>query len=159
PPRDVGHAGGAGGVAAPRRRRARALGRRRRSRGRRARGVPPLRGRDPRAAHRPPPGARRSPRVSVPRRRPATTALATGFTVLLLLLATATAGGAQTGAPRPATGGVSATSIKVAGLGDAFVYGGADVGAKARFQRANDAGGVHGRTIDYAGFTDDGGDP
>ena len=40
-----------------------------------------------------------------------------------------------------------------------FLYGGADVGAKARFQRANDAGGVNGRTIDYAGFADDSGDP
>ena len=39
------------------------------------------------------------------------------------------------------------------------VYGGADIGAKARFQRANDAGGVNGRKIDYIGFADDGGDP
>ena len=89
-------------------------------------------------------------------RRPAAVALAAGITVLLL--ASATAGGAQTGAPQHGTG-VTATSITVAGLGDASVYGGADLGARARFQRANDAGGVHGRTVDYAGFTDDGGDP
>jgi branched-chain amino acid transport system substrate-binding protein len=61
--------------------------------------------------------------------------------------------------PAPADRGVTATSIKVAGLGSSSLYGGADVGAKARFQRANDAGGVNGRTIDYLGFTDDGADP
>jgi ABC-type branched-subunit amino acid transport system substrate-binding protein len=68
---------------------------------------------------------------------------------------------ATTKAPsRPAgPAGVTDTSIKVAGLGDSLLYGGADVGARARFQRANDTGGVNGRTIDYAGFTDDGGDP
>src|SRR5262249_21880129 len=55
--------------------------------------------------------------------------------------------------------GATATSIKVAGLGDAALYGGADVGARARFQRANDGGGVNGRTIDYLGSSDDGGDP
>jgi len=55
--------------------------------------------------------------------------------------------------------GVTATSIRVGGLGYSLVYGGADVGAEARFRRANDAGGVDGRTIDYLGFTDDGGDP
>ncbi len=55
--------------------------------------------------------------------------------------------------------GVTDTSIKVGGLGYSFLYGGADIGAKARFQRANDAGGVNGRTIDYTGLADDGGDP
>jgi len=57
------------------------------------------------------------------------------------------------------TRAVTATSITVGGLGYSFLYGDADIGAKARFQRANDAGGVNGRTIDYLGFTDDGGDP
>jgi branched-chain amino acid transport system substrate-binding protein len=55
--------------------------------------------------------------------------------------------------------GVTATSIRVGGLGDSLFYGGADIGARARFQRANADGGVNGRTIDYVGFTDDGGDP
>ena len=55
--------------------------------------------------------------------------------------------------------GVTATSIRVGGIGDALLYGGADIGAKARFQRANDSGGVDGRTIEYLGMTDDGGDP
>ena len=80
---------------------------------------------------------------------------------------TTTTGVSATGAPAtsaPATGaagtgGVTATSITVAGLGYSSLYSGADIGAKARFQRANDAGGVNGRTIDYLGLTDDGGDP
>jgi branched-chain amino acid transport system substrate-binding protein len=72
--------------------------------------------------------------------------------------------GPRTSAPAknaPATGvrGVTASSIKVGGLGYSSLYGDADVGAKARFQRANETGGVNGRTIDYVGFTDDGGDP
>ena len=53
--------------------------------------------------------------------------------------------------------GVTETSIKVGGLGNSFSFGGADIGARARFQRANDAGGVNGRTIDYTGVADDGG--
>lgn len=95
-------------------------------------------------------------------------------TVALVLAATAMTAGAQsagrdaatttttapaTTTPSGGTRGVTATSIKVAGLGYSFLYGGADIGARARFQRANDAGGVNGRTIDYAGFSDDGGDP
>ena len=55
--------------------------------------------------------------------------------------------------------GITATTIRVGGLGDALLYGGADIGARARFQRANADGGVNGRTIDYVGFRDDGGDP
>jgi branched-chain amino acid transport system substrate-binding protein len=90
----------------------------------------------------------------------------------LVLAAVGTAGAQTTTTPTttPATKGgstaaggavrgVTGTSIKVGGLGYSAVYGGADVGAKARFQRANDAGGVNGRTIDYTGFADDGGDP
>jgi ABC-type branched-subunit amino acid transport system substrate-binding protein len=76
--------------------------------------------------------------------------------------ATTTAPGAApapTAAPAGATRGVTDTSIRVGGLGYSSVYGGADVGARARFQRANDAGGVNGRKIDYLALTDDGGDP
>jgi ABC-type branched-subunit amino acid transport system substrate-binding protein len=62
-------------------------------------------------------------------------------------------------AARSATTGVTKTTIKVGGLGYSLLYGGADIGAKARFQRANDAGGVNGRTITYLGLADDGGDP
>jgi ABC-type branched-subunit amino acid transport system substrate-binding protein len=79
-----------------------------------------------------------------------------------VVAAAATTAAAQTTtttAAPTATRGVTDTSIRVGGLGYSFVYGGADIGAKARFQRANDSGGVNGRTIDYLGFTDDGGDP
>ena len=76
---------------------------------------------------------------------------------------TTTQPASTTTAPTTAAGGanrgVTDTSIKVGGLGYSLLYGGADIGAKARFQRANDAGGVNGRTIDYLGVTDDGGDP
>ena len=51
--------------------------------------------------------------------------------------------------------GVTPTSIKVGGLGDAQRYSGADIGAQARFTRENAAGGVNGRTFDYIGFRDD----
>ena len=61
--------------------------------------------------------------------------------------------------PRTAHQGIDAKSIKVEGIADTLLYGGADIGAKARFQRANDAGGVNGRMIRYVGVTDDGGDP
>ena len=97
--------------------------------------------------------------MSARTRRPVAAALATG-----IARPACCSRPRRPGVRRPArrergASGVTATSIKVAGLGDSFLYGGADIGAKARFQRANDAGGVHGRTIDYAGFTDDGGDP
>jgi hypothetical protein len=106
-----------------------------------------------------------------PGRRTRVAAGATAIAALLVAASSITAGAQTTGTTGPVTTvapgagsakgaarGVTATTIKVAGLGDSFLYGGADVGAKARFQRANDAGGVNGRTIDYAGFTDDGGD-
>jgi branched-chain amino acid transport system substrate-binding protein len=96
--------------------------------------------------------------------------VAVALAVLVLVTTAATTAVAQTSTttPRttaPAAGapgvvrGVSDTSIKVGGLGYSFVYGGADIGAKARFQRANDAGGVNGRTIEYLGLDDDGADP
>jgi ABC-type branched-subunit amino acid transport system substrate-binding protein len=62
-------------------------------------------------------------------------------------------------ARRAANAGVTATSIKVGGLGSQFLYGDADIGARARFQRANDTGGVNGRKIDYTSIVDDSGDP
>jgi branched-chain amino acid transport system substrate-binding protein len=72
---------------------------------------------------------------------------------------TSTTAAPSRGATRGVGRGVTATSIRVGGLGYSFLYGDADIGARARFGRANDAGGVHGRTIDYLGFTDDGGNP
>jgi ABC-type branched-subunit amino acid transport system substrate-binding protein len=62
---------------------------------------------------------------------------------------------------RHQTQGISDTEVTVAGLGPNNPYKqfGADTGAKARFQAANDAGGVNGRTINYLGWTDDGNSP
>jgi ABC-type branched-subunit amino acid transport system substrate-binding protein len=88
--------------------------------------------------------------------------------VLALVAAAASTAAAQTTTTTPATTsppapgasgvvrGVPPTWITVGGLGYSYLYGGADIGAKARFQRANDSGGVNGRTIEYLGFNDDG---
>jgi branched-chain amino acid transport system substrate-binding protein len=58
--------------------------------------------------------------------------------------------------------GVTDTEIKIGGLtamtSPQGGYPGADIGAKARFERANREGGVHGRTIDFIGVKDDGED-
>ncbi|MEU9032959.1 ABC transporter substrate-binding protein [Streptomyces sp. NPDC048383] len=60
--------------------------------------------------------------------------------------------------------GVSADSIKVGGIVSMTSAGGyskkdTDLGAKARYLRANAEGGVNGRKIDYIGAEDDGQDP
>jgi ABC-type branched-subunit amino acid transport system substrate-binding protein len=55
--------------------------------------------------------------------------------------------------------GVTDTEITVQGIAPLTSagggYPGADLGAKARFERANAEGGVHGRTINYLGTADD----
>ncbi|GAA3374846.1 ABC transporter substrate-binding protein [Streptomyces racemochromogenes] len=60
--------------------------------------------------------------------------------------------------------GVTDKSIKVGGIVSMTSASGyskkdTDLGAKARYLRANAEGGVHGRTIDYVGAEDDGQDP
>lgn len=92
---------------------------------------------------------------------------------LALVVAAASVAGAQSTTTTPTTTpttsttaaagggavrGVTPTTVKVGGIGQSFLYGGASIGAKARFQRANDSGGVNGRTIDYVGLSDDSGD-
>lgn len=68
------------------------------------------------------------------------------------------------GKPSSETRGITDTSVKVGGLADltspsgSSMVGG-DVGAKIRFQRANDEGGVNGRKIDFVGVRDDALDP
>jgi ABC-type branched-subunit amino acid transport system substrate-binding protein len=91
-------------------------------------------------------------------------ALVVAVSVLVALGALATAVGAQTTpsttAPAPSStrqSGITKTSVRVGGLGWTLQYGGADAGAKARFARANADGGVNGRSIDYIGMRDDGG--
>ncbi|WP_307874546.1 ABC transporter substrate-binding protein [Frankia nepalensis] len=59
--------------------------------------------------------------------------------------------------------GVTDTEIKIGGLitqssTSGPVNAGMDVGAKARFSRANDEGGINGRKINYIGTRDDGAD-
>ncbi|GAA2909042.1 hypothetical protein GCM10010517_75480 [Streptosporangium fragile] len=67
----------------------------------------------------------------------------------------ATGGGGSGEAP-----GVTATTVKVGGVltktsASGYSTKDAEIGARARFQRANDAGGVHGRTIEFTGAEDD----
>ena len=84
--------------------------------------------------------------------------VALAFAVAGTAMATVPARGAVAAARTPeVVRGVTPTSIKVGGLGDALRFGGADLGAKARFARQNTAGGVNGRTIDYVGLRDDSG--
>jgi ABC-type branched-subunit amino acid transport system substrate-binding protein len=109
---------------------------------------------------------------------------AVALVALVALSASALSAGAQTTTTKPATTkpattqpattkpgtttagkaaggvrGVTDTTITVGGLGTSALYGDAAVGAKARFDRANAAGGVNGRTITFQGITDDGGVP
>lgn len=52
--------------------------------------------------------------------------------------------------------GVTDTTVRVAGLGDAALYGDAAAGARARFERANRDGELPGgRTIEFVRFADD----
>lgn len=53
--------------------------------------------------------------------------------------------------------GVTDTTITIGGLGDVARFPSAEIGARARFERANRGGGVHGRTFVYLGMRDDGG--
>jgi ABC-type branched-subunit amino acid transport system substrate-binding protein len=89
--------------------------------------------------------------------RLALVALATVAVMAGIAATTPTTTRSTTKPARPPGAGVTATTIRVGGLGSTSLYAGADVGARARFQRANASGGVHGRTIDYQGITDDGG--
>jgi ABC-type branched-subunit amino acid transport system substrate-binding protein len=54
--------------------------------------------------------------------------------------------------------GVSGTSIKIGCVADAKSYAGFEDGVKARFARENAAGGINGRTVDFLGCSNDGGD-
>ncbi|MEU4834997.1 ABC transporter substrate-binding protein [Streptosporangium sp. NPDC023615] len=58
------------------------------------------------------------------------------------------------------TAGVTATTIRVGGVltrtsASGYSTKDAEIGARARFARANEAGGVHGRTIEFVGAEDD----
>lgn len=60
--------------------------------------------------------------------------------------------------------GVTDSTIKIGGIlaktsATGYSTGAAEIGAKARFDRANAEGGVHGRKIEFVGAEDDGMDP
>ncbi|MER5442674.1 ABC transporter substrate-binding protein [Streptomyces sp. NPDC002790] len=90
-------------------------------------------------------------------------------TVAALLLATACnstakSGNNTAGGQGSSVRGVSNDRIKVGGIVSMTTSSGyskkdTDLGAQARFDRANAEGGVNGRTIDYLGAEDDGQDP
>lgn len=54
--------------------------------------------------------------------------------------------------------GITDDSVKVGGIIAAANFAGAAEGAAARFDRANEEGGVHGRMIEFVGVDDDGND-
>jgi branched-chain amino acid transport system substrate-binding protein len=58
-----------------------------------------------------------------------------------------------TAAPKPLD------ALRVGGIVDAELFPGAEVGARARFDAVNAAGGIHGRRVEFLGVTDDRRDP
>lgn len=65
---------------------------------------------------------------------------------------TAPAGGSDSAEPATrTTRGITDTSIKVGGITYGLYFGDASLGVQARIKQANDAGGVHGRTIEFVG--------
>ncbi|MBW5485828.1 ABC transporter substrate-binding protein [Streptomyces bambusae] len=81
--------------------------------------------------------------------------------------ASGSSSGGGSGAPGGGAGGVrgvTPTTVKVGGIVSMTSAGGyskkdTDLGARARYLRANAEGGVHGRKIEYLGAEDDGQDP
>ncbi|WP_067813084.1 ABC transporter substrate-binding protein [Actinomadura kijaniata] len=76
-------------------------------------------------------------------------------------LVSACATGNEAGGGGGGTAGVTGTTVKVGGVltvtsATGYSTGGARLGAKARFDRANAEGGVHGRKIEFIGVEDDG---
>ncbi|MDX6763802.1 ABC transporter substrate-binding protein [Streptomyces sp. F8] len=92
-----------------------------------------------------------------------TLAAAAAAIALVSACNSASTGGTSAGEPGN-TRGVSADSIKVGGIVSMTTASGyskkdTDLGARARYLRANAEGGVNGRTIEYLGAEDDGQDP
>jgi len=81
-----------------------------------------------------------------PDRRRRRDALVVG--TILVVASLALSPGTSAGAPAP-------TPLRVGGVVDAELYGGAALGAQARFRAVNATGGVHGRPIELLGVTDD----
>ncbi|MFJ5708677.1 ABC transporter substrate-binding protein [Streptomyces sp. NPDC093105] len=92
--------------------------------------------------------------------RPLRAAVAT----LALLLVTACNSASTGGSTASSARGVTADTIKVGGIVSMTTASGyskkdTDLGARARYDRANAEGGVNGRRIEYLGAEDDGQDP
>ncbi|MFF6883312.1 ABC transporter substrate-binding protein [Streptomyces sp. NPDC012421] len=88
--------------------------------------------------------------------------LAAACTLLLVAACNSASTGGNTSSS--ATRGVTADTIKVGGIVSMTTASGyskkdTDLGARARYDRANAEGGVNGRTITYLGAEDDGQDP
>ncbi|MBV1936476.1 ABC transporter substrate-binding protein [Streptomyces sp. BV286] len=93
-----------------------------------------------------------------------TFAAAVAATALLLAAACNSASTGGTPKSEDSVRGVTDTSVKVGGIVSMTTASGyskkdTDLGAKARFDRANAEGGVNGRDIEYLGAEDDGQDP
>ncbi|WP_434975366.1 ABC transporter substrate-binding protein [Streptomyces mesophilus] len=95
-------------------------------------------------------------------------AIAAASAALLLATACNSASNSADGSDNPGKGGsvrgVTDDSIKVGGIVSMTTASGyskkdTDLGAKARYDRANAEGGINGRKIDYIGAEDDGQDP
>jgi len=92
------------------------------------------------------------------------TRFAAALTAVALVAACSTTENKGTSDPAGADTGVTDTSIKVGGVvvktsPTGYSTADTELGAKARFDRANAEGGVNGRKIDYSGTEDDGMDP
>ncbi|MFF1408533.1 ABC transporter substrate-binding protein [Streptomyces sp. NPDC058289] len=99
--------------------------------------------------------------------RPIRTLAAAAAALALVSACNSASNGASTDKPGVAGGnsrGVTADSIKVGGLvsmtsASGYSKKATDLGAKARYMRANAEGGINGRKIDYIGAEDDAQDP
>ncbi|MFC9977326.1 ABC transporter substrate-binding protein [Spirillospora sp. NPDC127200] len=91
---------------------------------------------------------------------PRATARSAGLAAAALLLAACATGNQSSGGGAEAAG-VTDQAVKVGGVltetsATGYSTGGAELGARARFERANAEGGVHGRKIEFIGAEDDG---
>jgi branched-chain amino acid transport system substrate-binding protein len=81
------------------------------------------------------------------------------LTAVAALVAAVMATGVSGASGAPSVRGFDGTTIKVAGMGIASNFAGADIGTKARFKRANDTNEVPGVKFQYTEFADTNSDP
>ena len=96
--------------------------------------------------------------------RPIRTLAAAAAALLLATACNSASTGGTSQKPGDSVRGVTADSIKVGGIVSMTTASGyskkdTDLGARARYERANAEGGVNGRKIEYLGAEDDGQDP